>query len=419
MLLLSGVAERRERERPRILALLRSVDTDRLAGTLAGQGLLALLGTRLAEIAPEELDAPFVGYVEAAVERGRRLALVHEHLTARLSSRLEDEGIPTLVLKGAPLARAIHGDAALRPTSDIDLLVRADDLRGAASELQLCGYRLAVGDFGTSDLPHLHYGFVHEAGWQPPVELHWRVHWYESEFATGVLGRSALDPDGTRRPDRTDELAMLLLFFARDGFIGLRYATDIAAWWDAFAPAVAPQALSRIIEAYPELTRAVLTAARQVERLVGLPASRLLRPGAKLDRSSSVALHLVNWSFQGDRDQIASNRMLVDWLLGPYGGKGAFARRFLIPSNRSVVRYDQRLEEDGPPQLVWRLTHGPKVLLRSLFAAWRVRGGRDWVDVPSIASATRPDDVPPGASSREDMAASSARVPTRPTSDRR
>lgn len=42
---------------------------------------------------------------------------------ARLINALEQAGIPTLVLKGVPLALHYYGDAALRPMGDADLLV--------------------------------------------------------------------------------------------------------------------------------------------------------------------------------------------------------------------------------------------------------------------------------------------------------
>jgi hypothetical protein len=81
-------------------------------------------------------------------------------------------------------------------------------------------------------LPLLHFVLVHERGELPPVELHWRVHWYERSFARERLLPPAVDPPGDWRPAPADELAALLLFYARDGFIDLRLASDLGAWWD-------------------------------------------------------------------------------------------------------------------------------------------------------------------------------------------
>ncbi|MFO7676093.1 MAG: nucleotidyltransferase family protein [bacterium] len=52
---------------------------------------------------------------------------------------LRDTGIPVIVLKGAFLAEAVYGDAALRPMSDADLMVRKADLPRARAVLLAAG----------------------------------------------------------------------------------------------------------------------------------------------------------------------------------------------------------------------------------------------------------------------------------------
>jgi hypothetical protein len=277
---------------------------------------------------------------------------------------------------------SIHGDPGLRPSSDIDLLVDTRDLERAVAGLERSEYRLVDGDLGSGRRPPLHYGLAHDKGWFPPVELHWRVHWYERRFSIALLERSRLGPGDVRRAEAADELAMLLLFFARDGFIGVRYAADIAAWWDACGQSLAPLALDAIAGRHPALRRALTVASIQAERLVGVPARQFISVPSTLDVRGRLALRLVNWSRRGDRDQVASNRVLVDWLLAPKGGQREFARRFLLPSADSVVRYEQVPEHRRPARIVWRITHGPKVILRSLYALWCLRGGADWAPIP-------------------------------------
>lgn len=50
------------------------------------------------------------------------------------------DGVAVIVLKGAFLAEAVYGDIALRPMSDIDLLVRPEDLARAETSLLSVGY---------------------------------------------------------------------------------------------------------------------------------------------------------------------------------------------------------------------------------------------------------------------------------------
>src|SRR4029079_8012665 len=80
-------------------------------------------------------------------------------------------------------------------------------------------------------LPRLHRELFHET--LPPLELHWRIHWYEESFAAAALARAQPTNEGWRRLQPADELASLLLFLARDGFAGLRQTVDVAAWWAA------------------------------------------------------------------------------------------------------------------------------------------------------------------------------------------
>lgn len=390
-LLLSGTHQSREADRERCRFLIRVSDPDRLAQTLYEHALFALVGKRLLELAPDLLNSSFASRVTAAVDQGRRRALVNEQVTARLVSRLERAGVPTLPLKGATLAESIYGDPGLRRSNDIDVLVRRQDLARAVAELERNGYELVEGSLESDRLPPLHYGLAHADRWLPPVELHWRVHWYEQQFSSGVLEHSSVDSGGVRRPKAADELAMLLLFFARDGFIGLRYAADIAAWWDTRGQALEPRALDPIGDRHPELRRVLTVASAQAERLVGVPAHRLISLPPEPDRRNRLALGLVNWSLRGDRDQMAANRVLLDWLLLPEGGQREFVRRFLVPSAGSVVRYEHMPVSRRPPWLVWRLTHGPKVVARSLYALWSLKGSHDWAPVPTRP---RPPNLP-------------------------
>lgn len=59
-------------------------------------------------------------------------------------------------------------------------------------------------------LPPLHRSLRHRDGALPDVEVHWRVHWYETAFARTLLTEGA-KRDGGPLPAPL-ELATLLLF---------------------------------------------------------------------------------------------------------------------------------------------------------------------------------------------------------------
>ncbi|MDB4906950.1 MAG: hypothetical protein JWO05_1734 [Gemmatimonadetes bacterium] len=61
-------------------------------------------------------------------------------LLAEVAGALRDSAVAFLVLKGAPLAVRAYGDALLRRSSDVDLLVRASEIAAARRVLQALGF---------------------------------------------------------------------------------------------------------------------------------------------------------------------------------------------------------------------------------------------------------------------------------------
>jgi hypothetical protein len=293
-------------------------------------------------------------------------------------------GIRALPLKGPLLADDVYGHAGLRQSSDVDLLVSREDLGRAAEELKREGYEQLHSEDGRK-LPVLHYVLRSTRPSLPTLELHWRIHWYETGFSSGLVERSVTCPIRGRRPAPADDLAALLLFYLRDGFVGLPYAADIAGWWDAHGHELEPNALDPIILAHPELSDGLLTSLAVAETLVGIPAGRLTSMPPPATGRSAAAERLADWTLEGPKDQVGANVTLVDWLVGPSLAHGDFLRRTVFPT-RAVIRDMYGLDDDarlGP--LLMHAWHPPKLVLRYLVALWLVRGGRRWAaGVPTL-----------------------------------
>ena len=106
---------------------------------------------------------------------------------AEASAALAGAGIPMLVLKGAALACLAYAEPALRPMSDVDLLVDARDLGAAREMLKRLGYRAAA-PATASGAPHHAPPLVRvEQGVSISIELHHRL--------------TAEERPGTRSPD--------------------------------------------------------------------------------------------------------------------------------------------------------------------------------------------------------------------------
>lgn len=382
MLLLAGTAEVRRHAAERMVSLAERADYGRLGDLLAGHRLLALLGTRLAELIPDLPPAAFCDRLRATVEHGRHWATVQEAVTARLLGRLEQAGVTAVTLKGAALARAIHGDPSLRPSADVDLLVRRDQLETAAQAIAREGYVAPPVDPGaTGWTPPLHRLLVDPGGRLPQVELHWLLHWYGTRFSEALVDRAGSASTG--RPAGADELAALLLFYARDGFVSLRYAADIAAWWDAYGAKVATGALDPLVAEHPELARSLAAGVAVSERLVGLPAARLSSLLSRDESRVQAAVRLASWSEAGASRQVMANMTLVDLLLAPPGAGLPAARRRLLPAASVVTRLYRLPERARLRRALYRAGHSPRLALRYLVALWRIRRGRWWAPVPA------------------------------------
>jgi Uncharacterised nucleotidyltransferase len=311
--------------------LLAEVNWHRLAEMLRRRKLLPILGPRIIALGAGAVPEEFAAGVAQALEVGRRQGTFIQLVTLRVMAMLADAGIRSTPLKGPLLGEMIYGDPSRRLSGDIDLLVASEQLQAAVEVVRKLDYD-APNDYVENDgLPLLHFALVHCRGELPPVELHWRVHWHERDFARERLLPPAPDGRGAWRPEPIDQLAALLLFYARDGFIDLRGATDVSAWWDVFGADLRDGALGDFLGVYPALTRVITVAAEVAERIVGLPAPRLLGHRPELDIRERLAARLANPNPHTTQSQLYAEKGLIDGLLTPSGELAGFVRRELLP----------------------------------------------------------------------------------------
>jgi hypothetical protein len=331
ILLSAGTSARRDEMRRQAQRLIAELDWSRLADALRARRLLTTLGPRIVDLADGHASDAFALQVEQAVDAARRQCAVLQLVSLRVIAALADAGIRASTLKGPMMAEMLYGDPGRRLSGDIDLLVDPVQIHDAVELVRGLGYGAPTDNVDSDGLPLLHFALVHEQGLLPPIELHWRVHWYERSFASArLLPPDTLMPDEWR-PSAVDELVALLLFYARDGFVDVRLATDLGAWWDAFGEELPARALDEPLRSYPELARAISVAVRVAGRVVGLPVAHILgtRQPHVRDR---LAARLANPNPSSSAQQLYADIGLIDGLLGPAGSFGAFMRRqVLVP----------------------------------------------------------------------------------------
>jgi hypothetical protein len=312
--LLCGTEARRRAARDEISELLTDVDVGRLVVLLRRVNLLVLIGGRLRALGLGDTPELERG-LEEVIGPARKWGAATELASLQVLGCLEAAGIRALPLKGSILARQLYGDVAARSSIDIDILVERDDLNRAVAAVAELGWTWEADVRRLEGLPALHERLVHPS--LPRVELHWRVHWYERRFAAGALARAESPADGDPlQMQPLDGLVALMLFYARDGFSGLRFPADAAAWWDLkFSGSDLPPAIDIVTDRYPELAAPVRVASRLLSELVGIPTQQT--GGAPF--RWRVAGGLATPFMEGGRQQAEANAGLTDLLLAPPG----------------------------------------------------------------------------------------------------
>jgi hypothetical protein len=361
ILLSAGIAARRNAMREQAGRLMEDVDWTTLAETLGSRRLLPILGPRILELADGRADDDFAAAVQRAIEAGRLHGAFLQLVALRSIAMLAEAGISSTALKGPLLGEAIYGDPGRRRSNDIDLLVSPEQLRAAVEVVRGLGYGAPTDYVQANGLPLLHFVLVHERGELPPVELHWRVHWYERSFARERLLPPTADPSGDWRPAPADELAALLLFYARDGFIDLRLASDLSAWWDIHGADLPAGALDELLQVYPALGRVIPVAVEVAGKIVGLPAPQIITDSHRLGLRERMAARLANPNPHSSLSQLYADIGLIDGLLAPPGGFGAFVRRQVLPP-REVL--EQQARQKGRPRPRSHLGRGAGMLGR-------------------------------------------------------
>jgi hypothetical protein len=355
-LLLAGTGARRARWAARIEELSTRVDEDRLIATLVRQRILLVVGMRLLGAAGVDVTPAFRAQLAAVHAAARVRAMAIATTAGHLTGALEGAGIPAIGLKGGGLSAELYGDAALRTYDDVDLLVPVGDLDRAVAVARALGWTEAGARAGIGSLPSLHRALWHPSAGLT-VEIHWRIHWHESGFSAGLFEHSRI-VGAERRLDPHDELAALLLFYARDGFAGLRLAADIGAWWDRHGSNAALDSLRRRLAEHRQLAETWRAALAVSAEVAGLPCDDIRPLIRSRSRRAAVARRLVNWDLRGDPDQIMANVTLADALLAPARGLPAFVRRRTAAAASTLAL--------------------SKTLTRYAIALWGLRRGRCW-----------------------------------------
>jgi hypothetical protein len=222
-----------------VLAAADGVDWDALLRVAARQRVVGLVRAAL-ESAGAAPPAKVAGELDLAAQviQRRGLALAAESI--RLQALFAARGLPTLVIKGAPVAQLAYGAQTLKQGRDIDLVVRVDDAERGLRLLQGEGYRVIHPACELTPerlrlLLRCHKDVeLHHRERRMSVELHWRLIDNPALLSGVGAGSSAQTVSVLGAPVTTladpELFAYLCVHGASHGWFRLKWLADLNAW---------------------------------------------------------------------------------------------------------------------------------------------------------------------------------------------
>lgn len=126
-----------------IKALLRlAIDWDYVLATARAHGVSPLLAHRVQSIGGDNVPRSIVLQLQTENEHNTQQALWMTGELIKIASAMRRAGIRFIPFKGPTLAVSSYGDLGLRPFTDLDLFVQADEIAPARELLLRAGFRL-------------------------------------------------------------------------------------------------------------------------------------------------------------------------------------------------------------------------------------------------------------------------------------
>jgi hypothetical protein len=253
-----------------------------------------LTGLLLRRIEPERARVPGEAWQALVAEQRARAAraLLATSTLASLVRAFGESGVAVLPYKGPAMAQALYGDASIRVSDDLDLLVAPRDLGRAREVLFAAGYVSPRGWTATQErvleAGQGHIAYIDGTGrGRPFVELHWRcaalrLPW---DLPVGPLLERAVSVElgGVQMPVPCDEdhLLLLALHAARHRWARLEWAGALAVLLTRLDDA----AIRRVMAAARAVDglRALVAGALAAHETLGVPRHPSIADSARLD----------------------------------------------------------------------------------------------------------------------------------------
>ncbi|HSN74813.1 MAG TPA: nucleotidyltransferase family protein [Anaerolineae bacterium] len=232
--------------------LAQPLDWTRLSELAALHGVVGLVRHNLGALeAASRVPEPSWRAMEQAAAQTAFDGMVHLRQLAGVVAALCSAGVEPLLLKGYALADLVYPDPVTRPSHDLDVLVRPDQVMPACQALAQIGCTLpdqATAGVQLANAYDLSVTMPPMAGLATLLDLHWDLAprglfaldldlWRARSEVFDLAGQPA------RRFSPEDMLLHLALHMRKHRYIGLRWLCDVAELLRRFAGPAAPRPL--------------------------------------------------------------------------------------------------------------------------------------------------------------------------------
>ncbi len=295
------------------------LDWDRLLQVAQHHGLVPLVYRRLSTAMGGTQSAGLVALRQQDKLNAHRtlwltveLLNIYKHLAARC--------LEVLPYKGPVLAESLYGNVALRQFSDLDLLVRARDLRAIRSALFELGYKPGLQLTRAAERAYLKSGYEYTfdaAQGRNLVEIKWQIlpRFYSIGFEVDNFFERAVGIDVAGHKLRTlcdqDLMLVLCVHAAKHGWVQLSWLCDIAQLarsraldWKALRLQAERLGIARIVAVSFLLSHKLLTTAQ--------PAQFDLQDDPATEGLAERILHQIVGDAEFDPESIGYFRLMMD-----------------------------------------------------------------------------------------------------------
>lgn len=234
----------------------------------------------------------------------------------RVIRMMEDVGIQPLILKGAPLALKLYEDIALRPSVDIDILIKPQEFAKAEKIMEHAGYKRFEPDLSMTERQtkkyfekHQHFSYIHPER-TICVELHWRTYHFgvNGVPTSSDLSTQKVDIGGCLVSVMADEewLMYLMVHGCNHMWFRLRWLSDIEKFmkknlnWDKII----------LIADNHELRLVLHLTLILVNELLVVPFPEPLTHDVTNDQKAWELAYMVINGFRENTDEVSSSKFL-------------------------------------------------------------------------------------------------------------